>query len=57
MSTPSYAEIAATLVEVEADLIALEGRVRRQFPKFQLVSLAKVRTLIERINANPGAAS
>lgn len=45
------------LTDIEADLAAVERLVRRQHPGFQHPTLAKVRTLIERINATPGAAS
>lgn len=37
------------LVDVEADLVAMESVIRRQHPQFEHPTLAKVRDLLKRI--------
>jgi len=47
--TPDSELVLATLIDVEADLAALERVVRRTMPSFESPTLAKVRQLIEQI--------
>ena len=41
--------VLATLIDVEADLAALERLVRRNLPNFESITLASVRRLILQI--------
>ena len=41
--------VLATLIDVEADLAALERVVRRTMPNFESTTLAKVRQLIAQL--------